>query len=101
MSKRTVNITTLPLSPEQDRRKRTITYLVMMAIRLVCLILCVVLQGWWILIFALGAVFLPYFAVVIANASDGRSKLVEGPGDLPLPQIESKSAAQGEAESDK
>jgi hypothetical protein len=39
-----------------------------MSIRVICLILCVFVDGWWRLLFFCGAVFLPYFAVVLANA---------------------------------
>ena len=39
-----------------------------MAVRLVCIGLCFVVQGWWLLLPALGAVFLPYVAVVVANS---------------------------------
>ena len=44
-----------------------IKYSVTMGIRLVCILAMMFVQGWWIAVFAAGAVFLPYFAVVIAN----------------------------------
>jgi hypothetical protein len=62
------SITSLPRSPDDDRRSRTIKYVVAMSVRLVCIFLAVFLQGWWILIFGLGAVILPYIAVVLANS---------------------------------
>lgn len=61
------SITTLPPSPEQDRRSRMIKYSVAMGIRIVCIVLMLIVQGWWLFVFAAGAIFLPYFAVVIAN----------------------------------
>ncbi|TPW70958.1 DUF3099 domain-containing protein [Schumannella sp. 10F1B-5-1] len=61
-------VTELPLSPEQERRSRMIKYVVAMSIRVVCIILCVVVKGWWLVLPIAGAVFLPYFAVVVANA---------------------------------
>jgi hypothetical protein len=74
-------ITSLPPSPEQERRKRMIEYTVMMAVRVLCVVACIWVRGWWLLIPALGAIFLPYFAVVVANtvqaAGGGR---VERPG---------------------
>lgn len=82
MSRRAVNITNLPRSPQEDRRRRAIMYTVMMLIRLTCFVLCIVLQGWWILVFGLGAIFLPYFAVVVGNAADSRGQLVERPGSI-------------------
>lgn len=44
-----------------------IKYTIAMSIRVVCIALCLVVEGWWVLLPAAGAVFLPYFAVVIAN----------------------------------
>ena len=43
------------------------TYSIMMAIRLVCIALCLVVKGWWLVLPAAGAIVLPYIAVVIAN----------------------------------
>lgn len=44
-------------------------YFVMMAVRVVCFLLMVLITpyGWYTWVLAIGAVFLPYFAVVIAN----------------------------------
>lgn len=44
-----------------------IKYTAAMLIRAVCIALCLVVPGWWALLPAAGAVFLPYIAVVIAN----------------------------------
>lgn len=54
------------LSAEQSGRTRR--YLISMLIRTVCFLGAVVADGWlrWVLL--AGAVILPYFAVVIANA---------------------------------
>ncbi|TPW76254.1 DUF3099 domain-containing protein [Schumannella soli] len=74
-------VTELPISPEQERRSRMIKYVVAMTIRVVCVILCVVVKGWWLVLPILGAVFLPYFAVVIANAAGPRTtRRVARPG---------------------
>jgi hypothetical protein len=42
-------------------------YSITMGIRLVCIVLCLFVQGWWLLVCAIGAVVLPYIAVVLAN----------------------------------
>jgi hypothetical protein len=50
-------------------------YFLMMSIRVVCFVLMVVITpyGWHTAILAVGAVFLPYIAVVVANVgADGR-----------------------------
>jgi hypothetical protein len=48
-------ITSLPPSPEQERRKRMIEYTIMMAVRVLCVVACIWVRGWWLLIPALGA----------------------------------------------
>lgn len=60
-------ITSLPVSPEDDRHRRMIQYTVAMSIRLVCVAACFLVQGWWLIIPALGAIFLPSIAVILAN----------------------------------
>ena len=62
------SVTTLQRSPTDERRVRFIKYTVAMTIRVVCIVLMVFVDGWWLLVCAAGAVFLPYFAVIIANA---------------------------------
>lgn len=52
----------------EQQSGRTKKYLVSMAIRTVCFILAIVVPGWPKLAFIIGAVALPYLAVVIANA---------------------------------
>ncbi len=62
------SITSLPRSPEDDRRSRMIKYSVTMGIRVVCIGLCLFVPGWWLLVCAIGAIALPYIAVVLANS---------------------------------
>lgn len=64
---KTVSITELPESPDHERHVRMLKYAVAMTVRVICIVLVVVVPGWWRLAPALAAVFLPYFAVVIAN----------------------------------
>jgi hypothetical protein len=68
----TQSITSLPASPDDERRARMIKYSVMMGIRVVCIFALLFAQGWWILVFAAGAIFLPYFAVIVANVGTSR-----------------------------
>jgi hypothetical protein len=77
------SITSLPPSPEEERRARMIKYSIMMGIRVACIVALLFVQGWWILVFAAGAVFLPYFAVVVANVATNRPQAeVERPGSI-------------------
>ena len=68
MKQRIQSATTLPAAPRDERRTRVVKYAVTMTIRMVCLILMLFVQGWWLLVVGIGAVFLPYVAVVLANA---------------------------------
>jgi hypothetical protein len=62
------SVTSLDISPEDERRKRMIKYTIAMSIRVVCILLAMVVQGWLMWVLFAGAILLPYFAVVIANA---------------------------------
>jgi hypothetical protein len=64
-----------------------IRYAVAMGIRGVCVLLLFVVPGWWRLLPLVGAVVLPYIAVVLANTAGGKSSApVIGTGALvPMP----------------
>lgn len=68
------SVTDLGQSPEDERRSRMIRYSIAMTIRMICIVLAILVQGWlmWVC-FAL-AIVLPYWAVVIANAQGGHTK---------------------------
>ena len=77
------SITTLPPSPEAERRSRMIKYTIAMSIRVACIFAMLFAQGWWLVVCAAGAIFLPYVAVVLANVSGPtRSTEVLRPGGL-------------------
>lgn len=77
------SITTLPPSPEAERRSRMIKYSVAMSIRVLCIVAMLFAQGWWLVVFAAGAIFLPYIAVVLANVGGPtRAPQVLRPGNL-------------------
>lgn len=77
-----------------------IKYSVAMGIRVLCIIAILFVPGYWAIIPAIGAVFLPYFAVVIANVgSDPRQATVQRPGNI-LPMTPPAHAPGGDAESD-
>ncbi|HEY8912985.1 DUF3099 domain-containing protein [Lacisediminihabitans sp.] len=76
------SITSLPRSPQDDRRSRMVQYSVAMGIRTVCIIACLFTPGWWLLLPAIGAIVLPYIAVVLANAKGATSSVVLRPGSI-------------------
>ena len=67
-----VNITSARSGRSDDIKRRQTKYLVSMGVRTVCFVLAILLPSpiRWVMVF--GAVFLPYVAVVLANAADGR-----------------------------
>lgn len=77
------SITSLPPSPEAERRSRMIKYTIAMSIRVACIFAMLFAQGWWLVVCAAGAIFLPYVAVVLANVSGpSRAPEVLRPGGL-------------------
>jgi hypothetical protein len=74
-------VTEAPRSKSEDIRYRERRYLIMMGIRVVCFLVAVLLfvnhAGWLTAIPAVGAIAIPYFAVVLAN---GGREPNAGPG---------------------
>ena len=68
-----VRITTARSSAADDMRSRQRRYALAMGIRTVCFVAAVFVPGMfrWVLVAA--AVFLPFLAVVVANAGDSRN----------------------------
>jgi len=62
------SLTSLPVSPNEERKSRLGQYLIAMGLRLVCLFLCFVTPGWWIILPVVGVIVLPLLAVGLANA---------------------------------
>lgn len=71
-----------------------IKYSIAMGIRLVCILVCFVVPGYWIIIPVIGAVVLPYIAVVLANVSDSRTSRVVAPDQLALPAADDRREQQ-------
>lgn len=67
--KKPISVTTLASSPDAERRARMTKYSITMVIRLLCIIGMLFVEGWWLVLCAAGAIFLPYFAMIIANVS--------------------------------
>lgn len=67
-------ITGAQRSLQEDVAGRQTRYLASMAVRTLCFVMAVVADGWlrWVLL--VGAILLPYFAVVFANAGRERAE---------------------------
>jgi len=63
-----VRITDAPSSLSEDIEGRRRRYLLSMGIRIVCFVSAYFAHGWLRWVVVAGAVFIPYFAVVVANA---------------------------------
>lgn len=92
------SITDAATAHSQEMRVRMIKYAVAMSIRMVCLILVFVVDGWFKVLPVLGAVFLPWVAVVIANGDDQ----AEAPSDslladVAMVELEAPAAAADDA----
>ncbi len=71
--------TSLPRAPRDEASARLRRYLVTMGIRISCFVLMAVVTpyGWYTWVFAAGAIFLPYIAVVVANVGTDTSTRAE------------------------
>lgn len=95
------SITDAAAAHSEEMRQRMIKYALAMGIRMVCLILIFVVDGWFKLLMVAGAVFLPWIAVVIANGSDKAEIHSDSLLDsAPLAELEGPSWPAGGAEPD-
>lgn len=81
-SHRAQSATSLPQAPRDDAGSRFTKYMVMMGVRIACFVLMAVVQpyGWYTFVFAAGAIFLPYLAVIVANVgADAATVTAEAP----------------------
>lgn len=66
--------TSLDLSPDEERKIRMRKYTIAMSVRMVCIVAGVFTTGFLMWFFFALAIFLPYFAVIIANNQGGNPK---------------------------
>ena len=62
------SVTNIEISADEERKSRMIRYSIAMSLRFICIIVGVYVSGWLMWVCFAGAIFLPYFAVVLANA---------------------------------
>ncbi|MGP4031934.1 DUF3099 domain-containing protein [Pseudarthrobacter sp. 1C304] len=87
------SITDAATAHSEEMRQRMIKYAVAMGIRMVCLVLIFVVDGWFKVLPVLGAVFLPWIAVIIANGSDQAEVHADSLLDYaPLAQLDAPAA---------
>lgn len=61
-------LTSVGVNPARDRSYRMRMYFLTMTLRMACVISLFWVRGPWIILVAIGAIVLPYVAVLIANA---------------------------------
>lgn len=61
-------VTSVGVNPAKDRAYRMRMYFATMTLRVLCIISLFWVRGPWIILVAIGAIVLPYVAVLIANA---------------------------------
>ncbi len=88
------SVTSAGVNPAEDRAHRMRMYFIAMSLRVVCVTSLFWVRGWWILLAAAGAVFLPWFAVMVGNAvAHGGGRAPDAPEPL---RIEGGAAAEPE-----
>lgn len=89
------SVTSAGISAAEDRAHRMRFYFTAMSLRMACVASLFFVRGWWVLVAGIGAVVLPYLAVMVANAvssTDGEKP------DAPAPlQLESSEPKRDEA----
>ncbi len=71
-----VSITTARAGHSSDVEARQRRYLLSMLLRTLCFVAAVIASGWLRWVFVAGALFLPYIAVVLANAGNRKDQQV-------------------------
>lgn len=61
-------VTSVGVNPAKDRAYRMRMYFITMTVRMACVVSLFWVRGPWIILVAIGAIVLPYVAVLIANA---------------------------------
>lgn len=84
--------TSLELSPDEERKIRMRKYTIAMSVRMVCIVAGVFTTGVLMWVFFALAIFLPYFAVIIANSQgsnpkDNSPKIVAPAVSIPASKI--------------
>lgn len=100
MRKRATNITSMPPTAKEERARRMRNYAITMAVRTVCFLALIWVRGPWMFVFAAGAIFLPYIAVVLANAVTRRTaQTVDRPDSIVLLTDSQRQAQSDSAKS--
>jgi hypothetical protein len=88
------SITTVGESADAERKTRMVKYLIAMTIRVICIVAAIFVEGWLMWLAFAGAIFLPYFAVIIANAQGSSSGTINSVTLAPKPISVDRASAE-------
>jgi predicted tellurium resistance membrane protein TerC len=93
------SVTSLGESADDERRTRMLKYTVAMVVRTICIVVGVLFaNGWFMWVCFAGAIFLPYFAVIIANEkTDGKPQPTLTSAKAPTLQITAEDFINAES----
>lgn len=86
-------VTSAGVNPTEDRAHRMKMYFIAMTLRLACVLSLFWVTGWWLVFPIVGAIVLPWFAVMVGNAvAHGGEETVSTPDPLELAPGEGEDA---------
>lgn len=85
-TKQAIPITDAAEAQSEEQRRRVVKYLSSMAIRTACVLGIIMVQGAWQWVLLIGAVVLPYLAVVIANQPTPKVVFMNRSSGTPKPK---------------
>ncbi|NIK60076.1 DUF3099 domain-containing protein [Kribbella shirazensis] len=104
-----ISVTSAQPGRSEDLDSRIVRYAWMMSIRIACFVLAVLTPSPWRWMFVVGAIALPYFAVVLANAHRSATQPAPDPylaparpaiGDRPTVVVPHDEGASGDRPAD-
>ncbi len=88
-------VTSAGVNPTEDRAHRMKMYFIAMTLRLACVLSLFWVTGWWLVFPVVGAIVLPWFAVMVGNAvAHGGEETVAAPDPLPLSSLNVEETPQ-------
>lgn len=92
------DVTSAGVNPAEDRAHRMRMYFIAMTLRVACVVSLFWVRDWWVLLSAAGAVFLPWFAVLVGNAvAHGGEQAPDSPEPLRLEAAEPENIDHDDA----
>lgn len=92
------DVTSAGVNPAEDRAHRMRMYFIAMTLRVACVVSLFWVRDWWVLLAAAGAIFLPWFAVLVGNAvAHGGEQAPDAPEPMQLDAAEPEAVEPSDA----